>query len=667
MPTVLLCSYSPELGGAERALLDFATVLDGERWLACPPGPLAHAARRNGIRVATVRSRRLESISGPARDRVLSVGRQAGFQRELAQLQRTLRPDLIVACGMRAMLALTTRPRGSARLVFLHNDLMPAGRLGAIIRRAATRADLVIVPSATVAADLGRPAVVIHPGVETERFTGEGAPVLPPEIVVLGALIGWKHPELALEVFARVRAAVPEARLRFVGAPLGDAGAALLATLQARAGDLGLHDGVEFAGAVADPAGALARATCLLHCADREPFGLAVAEALASGRPAVVPAAAGPAEIVSGGCGVTYPPGDAAAAARAVVTLIEQPSHARAIGARGRERARRRFSAQRARDTFRAEVDALMEQATTDERRSPRAWSLVTVTHNSAAALESLLASVHRQAPRAHVIVVDNASGDESLAVAEAWASRLSVETIALPRNLGFGAACNIGVARADDAVVALVNPDVELIDGSLAALVARAEPGQLLAPRVLSSDGRRQDTAHPWPGSAAYWLHAAIPGALLPAGAGAALEPWRADRERPVGWAVGCALVADTATLRRLGPFDERLFLYGEDLDLGLRARESGVQTRFVPEAQVIHHRAHSTAPAFGGEAFDRLAAARRVVITRRLGARAASADDVAQALTFVTRALARALIGRSFAREWRQLRALAVARRYR
>jgi N-acetylglucosaminyl-diphospho-decaprenol L-rhamnosyltransferase len=666
MPTVLLCSYSPELGGAERALLDFAAALDGERWLACPPGPLADAARRGGMRVATVRSRRLESISGHARDRVLSLGRQAGFQRELAVLERALRPGLIVACGMRAMLALTTRPRPSAPLVFLHNDLLPAGRLGAIVRRAAARADLIIVPSATVAADLGRPAVVIHPGVETERFAGDEAPVLPPEIVVLGALIGWKHPELALEIFARVRAAVPQARLRYVGAPLGDAGAALLATLQAQAEDLGLRDGVEFAGAVADPAGALARATCLLHCADREPFGLAVAEALASGRPAVVPACAGAAEIVSGGGGVTYPPGDVAAAAAAVVALIEEPSRARAIGAWGRERVRQRFSAQGARDAFRAEVAALVGDARAGDRPAP-AWSLVTVTHNSATALESLLASVYRHAPQAHVIVVDNASDDGSAAAAEAWGSRLSVESVALPHNLGFGAACNLGVARAGGAVVALVNPDVELIDGSLAELVARAEPGQLLAPRVLSADGRRQDTVHPRPGSPASWLHAAIPGAALPAGLGAALEPWRADRERPVGWAVGCALVADTAMLRQLGPFDEQLFLYGEDLDLGLRARERGIETRFVPEAQVLHHGAHSTAPAFGGEAFERLARARREVIARRLGARAASADDVAQALTFGTRALARALLGRSFARERRQLRALAGARRYR
>ena len=60
---------------------------------------------------------------------------------------------------------------------------------------------------------------------------------------------------------------------------------------------------VNFAGELDDPREALERAWCLLHCADREPFGSVVLQALASGRPAVAPDAGGPAEIVDESCG----------------------------------------------------------------------------------------------------------------------------------------------------------------------------------------------------------------------------------------------------------------------------------------------------------------------------------------------------------------------------
>jgi glycosyltransferase involved in cell wall biosynthesis len=90
---------------------------------------------------------------------------------------------------------------------------------------------------------------------------------------------------------------------------------------------------VTFAGALADPRAALARAHVLLHCADAEPFGMALLEAMACGRPVAAPAAAGPLELVADGAGRLYPPGDAAAGAAAVRALLgdaHAPAAARA-------------------------------------------------------------------------------------------------------------------------------------------------------------------------------------------------------------------------------------------------------------------------------------------------------------------------------------------------
>jgi N-acetylglucosaminyl-diphospho-decaprenol L-rhamnosyltransferase len=288
----------------------------------------------------------------------------------------------------------------------------------------------------------------------------------------------------------------------------------------------------------------------------------------------------------------------------------------------------------------------------TDDRQRPEgSIAVVTVTRDSGRVLPGLLESVERHLPHARVVVVDCASSDDSVSIA----SRAGAEVMALEQNLGFGRGCNRGLQEVDEPVTALLNPDVELLDASLSALVSEAVwHDRLLAPLVLSPDCSRQDTVHPRPGSAPDLLRSVLPRAIP------YLAPWRSRSPRRVGWAVGCAIVARTSTLRSLGPFDEGIFMYGEDLDLGLRAAQRGVETWFWPAGRVLHLQAHASEREFGGEPFELHARARHEVVSRRLGARTARVDDAAQAVTFASRILARRLLGRDAARERSQLRAL-------
>jgi N-acetylglucosaminyl-diphospho-decaprenol L-rhamnosyltransferase len=290
---------------------------------------------------------------------------------------------------------------------------------------------------------------------------------------------------------------------------------------------------------------------------------------------------------------------------------------------------------------------------------------VVTVTHNSERELEALLRSVDRHLRGASVVVVDCASADGSVEVAR----RAGTIGVALEENLGFGRACNVGVAQVGHPVTALVNPDVELLDDSLLGIGWEAlrgdAPERLLAPLVLSADGSRQDTVHPAPASAADLARSLIPPGAVPRRLGVALAPWRSTRPRPVGWAVGCALVARTETLRRLGPFDERIFMYGEDLELGLRASADGIDTWFWPSSRVLHHRAHASRREFGGEPFERHAQGRHDAVLRCRGRRAAAVDDAAQAITFTSRMALKAALGRAATRERRQVRAVRSLRR--
>ncbi len=668
MPAVVLLSYSGALGGAERVLLDFASSLQGERWLACPDGPLARAACESGLRVRPIRSLRLD-LRASARDRILAAGRLAEHAREARGVLRDLDPELVIACGTRTALALLLARPPAAPVIFMHNELLPGPRIAALVRRAAGRASLVIVPSRVVADDLAlrRAPTIVHPGVETDAFANLGEPVQPPEVLVLGAIAPVKRPDLALEICALARRRRPDLRLRFVGAPLSSG--PLPEQLRERARRPDLAGSVQFAGEVANPAPDLGRASCLLHCCETESFGLAVAEAMAAARPVIVPAAGGTAEVADASCGVLYPLRDAAAAADAIVELLGDPEHARELGEHGRSRVRERFARERTRRALAAAAAPLLGPAGPQRRgrgtsRAPLprdGLALLTVTHNSAPELGGLLDSVARHLPGTRTVVVDSASEDDSVAVARACPSAFS---IALEQNVGFGRACNRGLAEIAEPVCALVNPDVELIDGSLADLAAEAarrdRPPRLLAPLVLWPDGKRQDTVHPRPGSPAELIVSVLPPALVPGAA-----PWRADAPRSVGWAVGCAVVGPTETLRRLGPFDPSIFMYGEDLELGLRAAQAGVQTWFWPAARVLHHGAHATTAAFGGEPFERLARARHDVVRRRLGSRSAVLDDLAQALTFAMRIVAKRALGRSAAREQRQLLALRSVNR--
>jgi GT2 family glycosyltransferase len=235
--------------------------------------------------------------------------------------------------------------------------------------------------------------------------------------------------------------------------------------------------------------------------------------------------------------------------------------------------------------------------------------------------------------------------------------------------NLGFGRACNRAVGHVGEPVTALLNPDVELIDDSLLRLAEEVlrpgAPDRLLAPRVLNGDGSVQDTVHPAPLSAAELARSLLPPAALPGRLGTPLAPWRSPHARRVGWAVGCALVGRTATLRQFGPFDERIFLYGEDMELGLRAARHGVATWLWPAGRLIHHGGHSIEAAYGGEAFDLRAKARHDAVALARGHGGARLDDAAQALTFASRLTLKRALGRDAERERRQLAAVRRPRR--
>jgi N-acetylglucosaminyl-diphospho-decaprenol L-rhamnosyltransferase len=287
-------------------------------------------------------------------------------------------------------------------------------------------------------------------------------------------------------------------------------------------------------------------------------------------------------------------------------------------------------------------------------------FTAVIVLHESAPELRELLASLHHLAARPQLVVVDTGADDGGAGLARA----AGAEVLELPGNPGFGAANRAGLTRARHEVTVLLNPDCEAIDDSLERLaaLAGAHPRALHVPRLLNADGTLQRSAHPLPGTAGALLPGLVHPPLLPRALRDRAEPHRAGRARTVGWAIAACVAAPTALLRDLGPFDPDVHLFAEDLDLCLRARARGVPTVLHPDLRLRHAGGHATHRA--GEPLELLARRRREVIGGLLGRRSLALDDLAQALTFATRAAGHALLGGDAGRPRAQLRALRAVR---
>ena len=251
------------------------------------------------------------------------------------------------------MLGVAAARTGSTPVLAVHHDLLPSAGVAAAVRTATRRAAGTVATSVAVARDLrvSHDVVILHPGVDLGALQPQPLPPpQPPSALVLGALVAWKRADLALEVAALI----PELKLTVAGAPLPGA-EDYAEGLRARAWQEDLLGRVSFPGALDDPRQAFAEAHLLLHCADAEPFGLALVEAMACGRPVVAAAAAGPLEIVTGGSGRLFAPGDAAAAAEAVRAVLADPG----APAAARRRAEAAFAVEASAERFSRAVESV--------------------------------------------------------------------------------------------------------------------------------------------------------------------------------------------------------------------------------------------------------------------------------------------------------------------
>jgi GT2 family glycosyltransferase len=198
------------------------------------------------------------------------------------------------------------------------------------------------------------------------------------------------------------------------------------------------------------------------------------------------------------------------------------------------------------------------------------------------------------QGCRVRLLVRDNGSSDGT---ARAIAVDVpEAELDAGQVNLGFARGMNTLLARSDAPYFLALNSDAWPEPGAVGALVeaaSRVTTAAAVAPRLLRPDGTLEHSTHPFPSIKVAGLYATGAYRLLGRQRLDDLQLegyWLHDRARPVDWAIGAALLMRRTAVEQAGGFDERFFMYAEDLEWCWRARRRGWEIWFEPAAVVRH-----------------------------------------------------------------------------
>lgn len=210
-------------------------------------------------------------------------------------------------------------------------------------------------------------------------------------------------------------------------------------------------------------------------------------------------------------------------------------------------------------------------------------WTIVTVTHNSAADLREFSVTYQPGGPR--WIVVDNDSQDDTLEVA----ARLGAfKRLALQSNIGFSRANNVGLASVTTKYVAFVNPDVTVDLESLDRInLELFENSSIAAPQLLFRGGEKQPNGRSFP-FLAYKISNRI--SFLPSLRTSYQKIAKENEHVDVAWLIGAVIMGKTETFQKIGGWPQKYFLYYEDTDLSLSIRKSGGSVTLLGDHKWIH-----------------------------------------------------------------------------
>ncbi|MBN1920925.1 MAG: glycosyltransferase family 2 protein [Anaerolineae bacterium] len=228
--------------------------------------------------------------------------------------------------------------------------------------------------------------------------------------------------------------------------------------------------------------------------------------------------------------------------------------------------------------------------------------TIIIVSWNVRELLKRALASIAASwgaHPGLEVIVVDNASTDDSVAMLHAEFPHITV--IANTENLGFTKANNQGLAIARGAFILLLNPDTEVCESALHTLIdyAKQDPAiGIIGPQLLNPDQTIQPSRRRFPTLPVLflestWLQKWAPRSLLRR---YYVKDRSASEIQSVDWITGAAMLTRREVVQQVGGLDEGFFMYSEELDWCRRIKQAGWEIAYLPTARITHHEGKSS-----------------------------------------------------------------------
>ena len=219
--------------------------------------------------------------------------------------------------------------------------------------------------------------------------------------------------------------------------------------------------------------------------------------------------------------------------------------------------------------------------------------SIVIVNWNSGEQLRNCIDSLNRHHENLidQIVVVDNGSIDGSDMGIEFFSDGKIIHT---GTNLGFGKACNLGAQQVESEYLLFLNPDAALYTGSLSIAyeymrsTAAAKVG-ICGIQLLDSNGQVSRSCARFPSMPGLVAHALGVDRLFPS-LGHHMSEWSHLQTRQVDHVIGAFFFVRRALFNELAGFDERFFVYLEDLDFSYRANQAGWGSIYVAEAQALH-----------------------------------------------------------------------------
>lgn len=229
-----------------------------------------------------------------------------------------------------------------------------------------------------------------------------------------------------------------------------------------------------------------------------------------------------------------------------------------------------------------------------NENKDSVELSIVIISYNTAQITKETIESIYtslseRDKKTFEVIVLDNASSDDSIAVLEKMQiAHPNLKLIRSDKNLGFSNGNNRAIEQSEGKYVLFLNSDIIVLADAIEKLLIFYKKDekniQFAGGKLLNRDNTPQASCGP------FYTPAIVFGALFLRG-----DYWGLTRSSPttvkkVDWVSGACILTTAALFKEMGGFDKEIFMYMEEIDLLYRAAKKGYQTWFCPDAQFIH-----------------------------------------------------------------------------